>query len=115
MGKTKDFDYQSSAVSTPAASTAAYYVDTSGVLKFVNPAGAVYFSNTSYHSITPLANVDIATTGTVLFQSNVGYATGRVYGTSGNYTLAAVLGTPTMWLPVSGPSGTLLCIPAYSR
>jgi hypothetical protein len=84
MAKTHDFRLQTGvAPATPVTGVASYYVNASGVLRFVHANGTSYVASTFYPT-----NITGVNTGT----ANV-----------------------SLWIPVVGPSGQLLAIPAYSR
>lgn len=113
MAKTKDFRTQTATPATPAAGVVSYYVGTSGELKYVNSAGQV--RNASSYFAENLANSNITATGFGIFRKATSDVTGLLYGSSGTYTVPTILGEPSMWFSVLGPSGQLLAIPAYNR
>ncbi len=114
MAKCADFRTQSSAVATPGAGVVSYYVNSSGILRFVDSAGVDTVASTFQPTV--LANAQITATGTVSFPTNtVALATGHIYGTTGTYTIPTIMGEPNVWIPFTGPSGQLYAVPAYLR
>lgn len=94
MAKSKEFRYQEAVPITGTTQTglATYYVDNSGLLRFVRPGGEVYTAGHVWRN----------------------FLSGTVQGaTATGVTGGASLGTTTFMLPVVGPSGQKWCIPAY--
>ncbi len=109
-----------SLVSTPPAASsngwATYYTNTSGILRFVHPNGTDYVASTFYPATgaKTLAGLSNVATGNIAFSAGINAV---VYGSSGNSLNSAptVLGEPSFWIPVIGPNGQLLSMPAYTR
>lgn len=113
MGKAKDFRFQSSAPSTPAASVASYYVNTSGILNFIDPNGTAYVASTFYPATTAES---VVSTGISILGGTASYqVTGIAFGTTGSFVKNVFLGQPTMWIKAFGPNGEMIALPAYSR
>jgi hypothetical protein len=93
MAQNKQLRYQSSTPSTPDASIATYYVNTSGILHFVNPNGTVYQANQLWAN-----NVSMLGQAPINIPSQTGILTGAV-----------------AFLPIVGPSGEAYCFPVYRR
>ncbi len=114
MAKCADFRTQSSAVDTPGAGVVSYYVNSSGILRFVDADGVDKVASTFQPTV--LANAQITATGDSFSPTNtVAIATGHVYGTTGTYKYPTFLGEPNVWFPFIGPSGQLYAVPAYLR
>ena len=120
MGINKNFTLQSSApavsAGASAGSWATYYVNTSGILRYVHPNGTNYVASTFYPEtgVKDVAGVSNVTTGHITFTAGVNAV---VYGASGNNlnTAPTVLGEPALWVKAFGPNGQLLAVPAYTR
>lgn len=120
MGINKNFTFQTSAPAVTAAASggnwATYYVNNSGILRFVHPNTTDYVASTFYpttgaKTVGGLSNV---TTGNITFTAGVNTV---VYGASGNSlnSLPTVLGEPNFWIAAFGPNGQLVSLPAYTR
>ncbi len=95
---------------------ATYYVNASGIQRFVHPNTTDYVASTFYPEtgVKDVAGISNVSTGHITFTAGVNTV---VYGASGNNlnTLPTVLGEPTMWIKAFGPNGELLSLPAYTR
>ena len=103
--KNADFRVQTSAPSTPIAGVVNVYASgASGVLISQVSGGAQLLVGTVYTGGVAASLVRTGGAGTV--QTGVIFSSVNTAGQTG-------LGTPYFWLPVSGPTGEKLVIPAY--
>ena len=93
MAKSKDLRVQTTVVGTPAVGVVSVYADTSGVLSLVNENGTIYPVGQQWSG-----NVVGAQFSPVVSMGVSGALTGAVY-----------------FLPIIGPSGQNLMIPAWKR
>ena len=118
MGINKNFTLQTSAPAVTVAASggnwATYYVNSSGILRFVHPSTTDYVASTFYpeSGTKTVAGASNIVTGITTLPTTV-----NIYGTSGSSLGATqvILGEPKIWVKAFGPNGELLAIPAYTR
>ena len=109
--KTADFRKQTTTPTAPSSSAVTtIYANASGALVAENSAGATW--QAGYRASD---NLGFGTAGTVTTAATAtnGPITGLFYGVTGVGATGYVLGSPTAWLPIIGPSGQKWAIPTY--